>query len=250
MIRRVQATREKAIGVARSFGLLGGRVALPDSAVIVSPHLDDAVFSLGAAIARATRTGRTVTVLTVLAGDPENDAPAGPWDAAAGFATAGEAARRRREEDTRACDVLGAVAEWLPLLDHQYEPRPSADELRAAVFAAVGERPVLLPGFPLRHEDHELVHRALADAFPHASIYAEQPYSAAHSDRPGVSAEPTAAGAPGPAAWRYLRADVRDRRHKLQACRAYATQLALLGPKMVREILTYELRVGGEAIVP
>ena len=70
---------------------------LEGDVVVVSPHLDDAALSLGAAIARARRIGAArVVVLTVFAGNPESDLPAGGWDSRAGFATEGEASRARR----------------------------------------------------------------------------------------------------------------------------------------------------------
>ncbi len=49
--------------------------------VVVSPHSDDAVLSLGAAIAAWARRGAEVEVLTVFALDPGSHAPAGGWDA-------------------------------------------------------------------------------------------------------------------------------------------------------------------------
>ncbi len=82
--------------------------------VILSPHLDDAALSLGATIAYASEVGLAVTVLTVLAGDPDSEEPAGTWDTICGFATAGEAARVRRAEDANACEILGAEPMWLP----------------------------------------------------------------------------------------------------------------------------------------
>src|SRR5207244_2118642 len=88
--------------------------------VVISPHLDDAIFSLGAAIAQTVRSGGDVTVLTVFAGDPSSSAPAGNWDARAGFATVGEAAHARRREDERACAHVGAIPVWLPFGDEQY----------------------------------------------------------------------------------------------------------------------------------
>src|SRR5213080_853986 len=100
---------------------LGPGEELEGRVVVVSPHLDDAVLSLGAALARAARRGGAVTVLTVLAGDPASETPAGEWDSQAGFATAGEAARARREEDRRACALLGVEPVWLPFSDHQYD---------------------------------------------------------------------------------------------------------------------------------
>src|SRR2546423_1587749 len=82
---------------------------------IISPHLDDAVLSLGAAIARAVRGGSSVSVLTVFAGDESSTEPADDWARRCGFATEGEAYRTRREEDRRATAWLGASAEHLPL---------------------------------------------------------------------------------------------------------------------------------------
>jgi hypothetical protein len=189
-------------------------------------------------------------VLTVLAGDPDSTAEAGVWDRDAGFATAGDAARQRRDEDSRACALVGAHPHWLPFSDHQYPRGGTADDVRAATVAAVADRPVLLPGFPLRHDDHFWLHALLADAFPaeRLGLYTEQPYAFAHSDRPGRSEEVTARDAPGPEAWRFLRAGARDRARKVAACRAYSSQLSLLAP-LVRQIFKYELRVGGESIV-
>jgi LmbE family N-acetylglucosaminyl deacetylase len=53
----------------------------PGDVAVVSPHLDDAALSLGAAIAALTRSGRTVRVVTPFAGDPSSDAPANGWEA-------------------------------------------------------------------------------------------------------------------------------------------------------------------------
>src|SRR6476620_7604766 len=97
--------------------LRGGGDELEGRVVVVSVHLDDAVFSVGAALARAARRGADVTVLTVLANDPADESPAREWDAQAGFATAAEAARARREEDSRACELVGATPVWLPFGD-------------------------------------------------------------------------------------------------------------------------------------
>ena len=63
--------------------------------VVVSPHSDDGVLSLGASMTRWARSGRGVKLLTVLALDPGSDAPTEGWDRRAGFMTEGEAARAR-----------------------------------------------------------------------------------------------------------------------------------------------------------
>src|SRR5690242_11145568 len=110
----MRITRRKLVGLGRWVGILGGRAALDRDVVVISPHLDDAVLSLGAALSWAARHGARVTVLTVLAGRPDSSTPAGEWDAGSGFGTEGEAATARREEDERACEVLGATPVWLP----------------------------------------------------------------------------------------------------------------------------------------
>jgi len=84
--------------------------------VVVSPHLDDAVLSLGATIARAARAGAQVHALTVFAYGDE-DLPVAPWDAECGFRSAGHARSVRREEDARGCALVGAIPDWLPFYD-------------------------------------------------------------------------------------------------------------------------------------
>ena len=210
---------------------LGGRV------VVISPHLDDAVLSLGAGISWAARHEADVTVLTVLAGDPASTEPAGAWDRRAGFASAGEAARVRRLEDERACELLRAQPVWLPFSDHQYGRGGTDDEIRAAVLEAVAGAHVLLPGFPLAHDDHAWLHRLLDGAFPadRVELYAEQPYAAWSEES-------------RPAGWRPVRAGPIDWQRKLRACRAYRSQLSLLGGGVLAAILRHELRAGGESL--
>src|SRR5918997_1096243 len=127
--------------------------------VVVSPHLDDAALSLGAAIARATRRGTPVTVLTPLAGDPASTEP-DQWARRCGFASAGEAARARREEDRRACAILGAEPEWLPFTRNTPD-----SELAAAIREALaGAETVLVPGDPCDHPSHARVTRLVLAA--------------------------------------------------------------------------------------
>jgi LmbE family N-acetylglucosaminyl deacetylase len=241
-------TREQATGIARWLGLLGRRTRLDGEVVVISPHLDDAVFSLGAAVSSSgRRDGGRVTILTVLAGDPDSPTDAGDWDRKAGFRTAGEAARARREEDARACELVRARPVWLPFSDLQYERGGNDAEIRAAVVDAVGAASVLLPGFPLQNPDHRWLRRILDGAFARdrVGVYVEQPYAALWTDRPGEGSTPEPERVPPAAAWRRLRAGVLDQRRKLAACHAYSSQLPLLGP-ILGTIIRYEMRVGGE----
>ncbi len=218
---------------------LGRGDELEGRVVAVSVHLDDAIFSIGAALARAARGGADVTVLTVLANDPESDAPAGEWDARAGFTSAGDAVRRRRAEDSRACAAVGARPVWLPFGDEMYGLGAEPDAVAAAVVDAVaGADVVLLPGFPLLHEDHALVAGLLAGRIdaPRVGEFVEQPYAMLST------AGPEGEG------WRPLAASPRDRLAKLRGFRAYATQLPLLGDHVVRATTRWEALRGGEAV--
>jgi len=86
--------------------------------IIVSPHLDDGVFSCG----RLLAANPGATLLTVFAAAPEHHRPLAPWDAKVGFTSSRDAVLTRRMEDERACEVLGASPVWLDALDRQYQP--------------------------------------------------------------------------------------------------------------------------------
>ena len=184
-------------------------------------------------------------MLTVLAGDPEAaDVPPGSWDEAAGFTTASAAAAARREEDRAACEHLGARPLWLPFWDRDYgldRPEPAVrEELRSALAEA---ETVLVPGWPLWHEDHLWVaEQALASVLGSARVgaYVEQPY-ALWGLQPEI-ALPTA----GADDWIRLRASLGDRLAKRRAVEAYVTQLPLLGEDIHRHLGIWEARRGGE----
>jgi LmbE family N-acetylglucosaminyl deacetylase len=221
----------------RWLGLRGGE-RLTGNVAVLSPHLDDAILSLGAAIAKARSE---VAVVTVFAGDPDSALPAGEWDLRAGFRTAGEAARARREEDALACADVGARPVWLPFGDHQYPPADDAAVWAALERALEGAGTVLVPAFPLQHPDHaRLLELVVRFGLPGRRLgrYVEQPYAAAWTDRPpGDGWTPLAAGLP-------------ERLKKLRACRRYATQLPLLsrsGP-VLRRLFAYEAARGGELV--
>ena len=123
--------------------------------VVVSPHSDDGVLSLGASMARWARSGRRVELLTVLALDPDSTAPSSGWDRRAGFATEGEAARARREEDASRVRALGVTPGWLPFGSVDFDRHGDDDDVWGAVRSAVeGADCVLVPGSPLTHPDH------------------------------------------------------------------------------------------------
>jgi LmbE family N-acetylglucosaminyl deacetylase len=217
-------------------GLPAGRV------VVVSPHLDDAAFSLGSTIAAASRAGANVRVLTVFAGDPDSETPAGGWDAATGFHTHGEAARARRDEDAIACAAIGAAPEWLPFPDVQYADRPSDERLWECLAASVGDADaVLVPGFPLAHPDHawlhELVRGRRLPRRARLGLYVEQPYAWRGKQQP-----------PPPIPWLRLRGRRADRRAKHDAIQAYRSQLPMFGIQPTARLALHEALRGGETL--
>jgi LmbE family N-acetylglucosaminyl deacetylase len=204
----------------------GGRI------VVVSPHLDDGVLSLGAAMAMSARAGARVELLTVFACDPESEAEAGGWDGRAGFRTEGDAARARREEDARACAILGVTPVWLPFGSVDFDRHGDESAVREAVLRALdGADTVLLPGFPLTHPDHEWLVRSLLGAplgAARVGLYAEQPY--AHHVREASRAPEWVEDAVGGSApFDLVPATMGDRVAKWRAIRKYRTQLPLLG---------------------
>ena len=223
------------LGARRGADELSGRVA------VLSPHLDDAVLSLGAGIARAARRGAEVTVVTVLAGHSGSTAPAGDWDSRCGFRTAGEATRARRAEDARACALVGASPVWLPFFDHQYDRGADDETILAALDEALGDaETVLVPGFPLVHEDHLWVVRLIdrrSQTGRRLGRYVEQPYTLWSDEAPDAAHR-----------WSRLPATFPDRLAKLRACREYRSQVPLLGKRLLLLIARYEAARGGEAV--
>ncbi len=182
--------------------------ANPDRRLYLSPHLDDAVLSCGGQIARATRAGATVEILTVFAGDE----PGAGFAAASPLVTRiydlwqlspGEVMPTRRREDLAACGVLAARALHWELQEaiHRLDGRsrealyPSLERLfgnvapqEEGLIAGLAERLAGLAGdlgstrivAPLGvggHVDHRIVRAAAERAFGTSLLYYEEfPY--------------------------------------------------------------------------
>lgn len=224
--------------------------ALAQSVVVVSPHLDDGVLSVGAAIAAWARAGAGVELLTVFACDPASEAQTRGWDARAGFRTEGEAARARREEDKRACAILGATPVWLPFGSVDYERHGDEEAVRAAAASATdGADAVLVPGAPLSHPDHVWLMRVLVGrvAFGRLGLYAEQPY--AHRAKSEPRAPAWLEDALGTTLrFEHVPASPRDRIAKWRAIRHYRSQLPLLGMRRSLTRGPFSLVRAGEAV--
>jgi LmbE family N-acetylglucosaminyl deacetylase len=227
--------------------------------VVVSPHLDDAVLSVGATIAHAVESGSQVEILTVFACAPDSQAPADEWDRKSGFATEGQAAQQRRREDASACAILGVTPHWFEFGAQPYDKRASMEEVVAAVTAVTaGADTVLMPGFPLAHADHAaLTNSLLAHGLNcrNVGLYAEQPYAFDRGATPAGPMEAMPAAGVGARTWQRASATRQHRDLKLRAVKQYVSQLPQLGLRQrglgylrLRRMLWHEARLGGETI--
>jgi LmbE family N-acetylglucosaminyl deacetylase len=229
--------------------------------VVVSPHLDDAVLSLGATLAHAVECGSKVEVLTVFACAPDSNAPTDDWDRKSGFATEGQAAQQRRCEDENACAILGVTPRWFEFGAQSYERHGSMQEVISAVAAATaGADTVLVPGFPLAHADHAAITNGLLAhgvSCRRVGLYAEQPYSFDRRAAPAgpVPDMPAARVRGGTLTWQRACATRKHRELKLRAVKQYVSQLRQLGLRQrglgylrLRRMLWHEARLGGETI--
>jgi LmbE family N-acetylglucosaminyl deacetylase len=148
-------------------------------AIVLSPHLDDAVIDCWSVLAGTA----PVTVATVCAGIPK-PGPAGHWDALAGARDRAERMRDRREEDLAALALAGRSGVHLPFPQADHRPGPPPP-LEAIDRALVGRLPsactVYAPAvLGTRHPDHALVRDyalALAAHGVPVILYADAPYA-------------------------------------------------------------------------
>ena len=155
--------------------------------LVISPHLDDAVFSCRSLL----RFARDVHVFTIFAGDAPVGAPTTSWDLQCGFSDGTNVMKARRDEDARALAMLGAVPLWAEELQEGYRVEPVDHErLTALITGMIDTVAPTHVAFPLglSHRDHLLVAdasaaatRARHEAIPF--VYAEQPYA---QRKPGI----------------------------------------------------------------
>ncbi|MGZ3236839.1 MAG: PIG-L deacetylase family protein [Burkholderiaceae bacterium] len=127
--------------------------------LVVSPHLDDAVFSCGELISRHAGT----LVVTVFSGAPSGFNKLTDWDAASGFLNAEEAIAARKQEDYAALHMLAALPLWLDFCDNQYQATPPMFAVSSTLQKVIDDNRPETIVFPagLFHSDHLLVHQAM-----------------------------------------------------------------------------------------
>ena len=169
--------------------------------IILSPHLDDAVYSCGGFIWDLTNAGQEVEVWTICGSDP----PPGPlspfaaslhsdWDLSA------NAYQVRRQEDQDALQILGAKPRYLSYLDCIYRQSIVNEYYyvnEIAIFGGLDAREIglinqlsaeLLSELPTdariiaplgigNHVDHELTRKAANRLSRTVFYYADYPYA-------------------------------------------------------------------------
>lgn len=135
---------------------------MADRLIVISPHLDDAVFGCGQLVA----SKRGALVVTIFAGVPQDASLLTEWDAACGFGSAAEAMHARWREDDEAIACLDAEALRLDCIDSQYRNgEPVPDLLFKLAHALPRDGATIAIPLGLFHSDHELAHRAALDLF-------------------------------------------------------------------------------------
>ena len=196
----------------------------------VSPHLDDAVFSAGATLARLAQAGHDVTVLTCFTGsvpDPTGFALACQTDK--GLGPEIDYMALRRAEDRAATGVLGATPVHLPLREAPHRGYDSAPALFAGmrpddlvwqdVLTALHSQEAdlwLAPQGLGGHVDHLHVVRAVAALDRSTLWWRDAPYALRSPEgvpSPDLPAGLTAVQLP------------EDRSRRGNACACYASQL-------------------------
>ena len=168
--------------------------------VFLSPHLDDVALSCGGQIHRYVREGQKILIVTVFAAPPTKDTPLstlaeelhGIWNLEENVVDI------RRQEDVKACSVLGADYEQWDYLDALYRHHgghPLYPELRSlftdtappdailAKFLAeqlhdrFGDTPLAAPIGAGNHVDHQIVRRACESLGREVAFYEDYPYA-------------------------------------------------------------------------
>lgn len=224
---------------------------------VVSPHLDDGVFSLGATLSALSRSGVDVQLVTVFAGDPQDQGAASFHDEMRGISTISAATAARRAEDQAASEVLGITPAWCDNLDSAYLTARDPELVWKSMSDHLGDADlILIPGYPLTHYDHSYstllvlreVHRiplALYGEIP----YLVTPKMQARGYWSGRRAQVLTGHQRSFGPWLQLCPQERDWERKRAAVDCYAGELAALG-KLGAAGLAYDRIVRREAVAP
>lgn len=148
---------------------------------VISPHLDDAVYSTWNWLSRSS----DVTIISVFAGVPPVNTQSAHYDLLTGSSDPVARARQRRAEDDAVCGAHGWRNIHLDFLDAPYREEADPGGLDAALRSVIptGTRFVLGPSAIGSHVDHvatrDALLRVLSESEDHdLRLYADLPYAA------------------------------------------------------------------------
>lgn len=133
--------------------------------VILSPHTDDAIFSLGDWM----QSQKQVAILTIFAGIPNDSV---------GF----EKHSILRKEHERACETMGVQYANADFLDDVYQPRPDDQEIVSWLERYIRPTDQIVCPLGIKHPDHIQLRRVVQKFFPIDRYYAELPYMVNYPD--------------------------------------------------------------------
>ncbi|MFL6106624.1 MAG: PIG-L deacetylase family protein [Marmoricola sp.] len=212
-------------------------------AVILSPHLDDAVLSCWHLLSGPG----DVAVINVFAGSPPAGSGTSWWDRISGATDSAVRMEERRAEDGEAFAIAGRSATHLDFLDEQYEPADQSVERLVSTLRDLidADTVVYAPAALGEHGDHEKVRAAaleLAASGHTVRLYADHPHSVRRGWPAWIDGTDSTAGrevaehwdqrlseaglASAPPALHHL--DAAEQQRKLRAVSAYRTQIAAL----------------------
>ena len=144
------------------------------TALVVSPHFDDAVLSCWSVLEEA----RGARVVNVFAGLPDPGV-LGEWDQRTAATDSRARVRERIDEDRRALAPVAPEPVNLEFLDAQYRAAPPPlGEIAEALRPRLHDGDVVYaPAAIGAHPDHVLVRDAVLSVRPDARLYADQPYT-------------------------------------------------------------------------
>jgi LmbE family N-acetylglucosaminyl deacetylase len=224
--------------------------------VILSPHLDDAVFSCW----HLLESPRAVRVLNLFAAPPPPGTQLPRWDRITGARDPVTRVLKRIEEDRAALALAGREPTNLPFVEAQYrEQHPTLDEVLPAIREHITGRPeIFAPAGIGNHSAHLLVREAaleLAGEGFSASFYADIPYATEFGWPAWVTGRDPAPFLDVDAAWsealepivqagyepRAVTLDEEAQRRKVEAMETYRTQFAALEAGGQRRLTHTEL---------
>ena len=169
--------------------------------IFLSPHLDDIAFSCGGLVWDLTNNGHSVEIWTITAGDPPDD-DLSPLARALHFnwGLGLDVVQIRRNEDQKACKIIGATPRYFSYLDCIYRKTPEGEFYYSAdgdIFSGLDSREMdliekltgqLLEKLPEdarvvaplgigNHVDHELTRKAANRLGIPLTFYADYPYA-------------------------------------------------------------------------